>query len=201
MNSLWLTILLATIWVPGSQTGTAETIETPTEAEVAEVDRVGKELSATLMARLQNELRAAMQSGGPVRAISVCSERAIDLTREVAASHPGASLKRVTVRSRNPLNSPDQLEADALEQFASMAAAGEPLPARLVQKIRRDGQVTYRFYQPLTTAGLCLVCHGDPDRMPADLRAELNRRYPEDKAIGYEDGDFRGAIRVEIPGD
>jgi len=45
----------------------------------------------------------------------------------------------------------------------------------------------------------CLLCHGDP--IDASLAAALAERYPADAAIGYAEGDLRGAFWVEVPSD
>lgn len=198
--------MLPVLWLAGVLTQVPQgdavgQLEQPTAVEEEKALRVGGEMAAALMVRLQGELRAAMQQGGPVQAISVCSERALPVTMEVASVRPGASLKRVTSRRRNPANTPDRFETEALQVFEAAVAAGGPMPAHIVQKVRRGDTAVLRYYQPLTAAGLCLVCHGDPDRMPEELRSVLRQRYPEDQAIGYMDGQFRGAIRVEFPAE
>jgi hypothetical protein len=60
-----------------------------------------------------------------------------------------------------------------------------------------DGSL--RFYRTLRTAPMCLQCHGT-DVAP-EVRELLEARYPEDRATGYEAGEFRGLIRVQAPGD
>ncbi len=190
----WVVVCSAPVHEPSA----GELLEV-SSAEEEFVSRSARPIASALMDRLSRELQSAMREGGPVQAIAVCSERALPLTAEVAGAQPGVSVKRVTSRYRNPANAPDALEEPALQTFESAAAGGTPLPERVVQKVRRGDHVVYRYYQPLRTAGLCLVCHGDPERMPQELRAALQARYPGDRAVGYRDGDFRGAIRVELP--
>ena len=45
----------------------------------------------------------------------------------------------------------------------------------------------------------CLGCHGSGDQIASNVKTMLNERYPEDEALGYKPGDFRGAIRVSFP--
>jgi hypothetical protein len=44
---------------------------------------------------------------------------------------------------------------------------------------------------------MCLACHGDPqkDIQPAVLQT-ISKLYPDDKAIGYKEGDLRGAWHI-----
>jgi hypothetical protein len=44
-----------------------------------------------------------------------------------------------------------------------------------------------------------LNCHGDPAQFSPELQQTLNERYPNDRAVGFEAGDFRGVVRVTIP--
>lgn len=47
-------------------------------------------------------------------------------------------------------------------------------------------------------APLCLNCHGDKNMLSEEVSAQLANLYPEDKATGYREGDFRGVIRVSV---
>jgi len=63
-------------------------------------------------------------------------------------------------------------------------------------------KLVYRYYFPLKVLKLCLTCHGTPGKdIKPEVYEAIKRKYPEDKAIGYREGDFRGVVRVEIPVD
>jgi hypothetical protein len=199
IRSLVLAAWVLVCLVPAQEQADGELLEvTPAEREF--ISQTGRGIASALMERLGGELQAALREGGPVQAISICSERALPLTAEVTRTQEGVSVKRVTSRCRNPANAPDPMEKLALETFETAAAEGSPLPGPLVQKIRRNGGTVYRYYQPLRTATLCLTCHGAPEQMPETLKAAIRERYPEDRAVGYKEGEFRGAIRVEFAG-
>lgn len=156
------------------------------------------EPAATALAGgLVGRLAQALEEGGAVGAVDFCSLEALPLTREIEEGLEGLEVKRTTTRPRNPLNAPDSLEARVLAWLAAQEAEGAPLPPHVVQA---DGDAV-RFYRPLRTAALCLQCHGDPETFPPELRAILEERYPSDRAVGYDEGEFRGVIRVTIPGD
>jgi hypothetical protein len=45
----------------------------------------------------------------------------------------------------------------------------------------------------------CLNCHGKPENLAPEVKEMLAHLYPEDKAVGYELGDLRGAFSVHVP--
>jgi len=51
----------------------------------------------------------------------------------------------------------------------------------------------------LPTQGLCLNCHGGPDKIAGEVKAKLAELYPADKAVGYSEGQIRGALTVKRP--
>jgi hypothetical protein len=164
-----------------------------TSEERDAVVRRGGELAGLLQRTLGRELLSAIRDGGPAQALEACGRVALNLTREVGRGH---DLKRTSLRYRNSANAPDGLEREALELFAAKARGDHP--PWYAEKFRREDRVFYRYYQPLYATGLCLTCHGPASDLPAAVRDILNGRYPEDRATGFGDGDFRGLIRVEI---
>lgn len=68
-------------------------------------------------------------------------------------------------------------------------------PKFFIQKLE-DG---YRYYKPLKVKTICLTCHGETSLMDKKLLEKIKKLYPDDKAINYKEGDFRGVIRIYIP--
>lgn len=166
------------------------------EAIISIGDRAASELVGTL----KKELKKALSEGGPVGAVSVCSERAQALTKQVSRSiGSGIDVKRTTFRYRNPKNAPDRYEALALGYFEGLIKQGKDLPPYLIQKVNLGDRVYYRYYKPIRVESLCLLCHGNPESMQSELLEKLRELYPEDRATGYSEGDFRGLVRVSIP--
>ncbi|MBC7358408.1 MAG: DUF3365 domain-containing protein [Desulfacinum sp.] len=158
--------------------------------------QLGNRAADELMSTLKKELGAAMKSGGPGRAIRVCSQRALLLTQEIPhrMQVPGMELKRTTLRWRNERNRPDDREEKVLRRYEQTAARKDPLEPLLVLE---DG--FYHYYQPIKVSGLCLMCHGPEERMADTVRSTLDTLYPEDKARNYGVGDFRGVVHVSFP--
>ena len=158
---------------------------------LARAQAAARTLSTELMARLLKELEA----GGPARAVAVCSEEA----RAIAArlTKDGVTIRRVTTRPRNPLDAPDAFEA---EKLAALAAAHQPgvAAADLVVVTGKPPHRTLRLLRPITVGKACLACHGDAPGLDPKVKKLLATRYPHDQAVGYKEGDFRGAISVTV---
>ena len=156
----------------------------------------GAAAAQVLMMTLQANLMASMEQGGPVQAIEFCASRARGLTDSVSATFgDGISIKRVSEQYRNPENAPDASEIEAVRHFEAALADDGVLPDDWVQETAA-GEL--RYYRPLTIAPPCLNCHGDPEGMDPRVLEVLQTSYPDDKATGYEAGDFRGLIRVSV---
>lgn len=146
---------------------------------------------------LKAELKAAMKSGGAVKAIAVCNEKAPTIADEQSARH-GLTIRRTSLRPRNGENVPDAWERSVLEDFEQRRAAGDD-PAALIryEVVEADGLREFRFMKAIPTAEVCLACHGN-DIAP-DVTARLDALYPDDRARGFAVGDLRGAFTVRQP--
>jgi hypothetical protein len=179
-----------------AQTGAERTVSlsTITPETRAEVARIGEEAAQTLRVSLAGRLMRAIESGGPEAAIDVCALEALPLTDSIARAAQGVSVKRTSTRVRNPQNAPDSLELLALHWFEDQDGS-DLRPNSLVQMAGTD----FRYYSPLRISALCLNCHGAADELSPAVREALRRRYPDDEAVGYRDGEFRGLVRVTVP--
>jgi hypothetical protein len=170
-----------------------------TPEEIAQVRPWAHRRATELQVRLRAELMAALEEGGPLRAIDLCANRAQALTAEIGqGGTPPAELRRMSRRLRNPANAPDQWDLLALEHFERELERTGSLPEDWVQRLERDGTRRYRLYQPVRMGAPCLACHGDPAALSDTLRQLLAARYPADEATGYAEGDWRGLVRVEL---
>ena len=205
--SLLLPILLTLSFLFGAEKSSAQTdaqplVLQPTLEESSRVRAIAQPVAQTLLRTIREELTHALAKGGPVGAISVCQIQAPALTQQVRdqARPPGAvfSLKRTSNRLRNPADAPDPEERQALQIYLEAEARHESLPPDLLQKVVTEGKTTYRYYQPIRVAALCLSCHGDPAALSSGVKTLLRERYPQDQAVGYKDGDFRGLVVVGL---
>jgi hypothetical protein len=156
----------------------------------------GGAIATTVAQGLAQRLQAQLAETGAAGALDFCSRTALVLTDSLTADQPGVSVKRTSTRIRNPRNEPDRHEQLALAWFDSMRAVSGTLPAAYVQPV---SAAEARFYRPLIIAPFCTQCHGPAEKLDPRVRAALQERYPNDRAIGYQEGDLRGVIRVSLP--
>ena len=197
MKPFWIVFLF--MFILGSCLSSDKEISEPTESEELIVGETGNNMASKLMVTLSSELSAAIQREGLVEAIRFCNIRALPLTEMLTISSEfPVEVKRISTKYRNQLNAPDKYEVVALNYFNMLTREGKQLPPEFIQKITLDDETFFYFYRPLVMAGLCIQCHGNPAEMDPDLVSVLEEKYPDDKALYYKEGDFRGLIRVKV---
>lgn len=168
-----------------------EQIDTATDKARAAADELGR--------RLKQKLMLELEAGGPVAAIHVCST----VAQEVAAecSREGMTVRRVTLKVRNPADTPTAFERAKLHQFHAQHRENA-LPREVTVVRRTDrGEPILHYMRPIKIGGVCLNCHGAPAQLDPAVKVALRETYPDDEAVGYEAGDLRGAFSVTVPLD
>ncbi len=138
---------------------------------------------------LKGGLQAGMKKGGPVGAMHACNV----LAPEILAKHnlKGYTLGRTSNKLRNPLNTPDNWLLPLLDEYKN-STMEKP----------RAGKVVFEtgfkaYVEPIYIQGICLTCHGF--NIPAMVKDEIKTLYPQDKAIDFKLGEFRGLFWVKAP--
>jgi hypothetical protein len=139
-----------------------------------------------LMGALLSELEAAMDDGGAEQAITVCNQRAAVIASDVAAAH-AVSIGRTSHRLRSPGNQPPTWAEALVER-----RAGEP-----TYLVGPDGELA--AFLPIRLKPECQMCHGTAEHVTEEVAAAIARDYPDDEAVGFEPGDIRGWLWVEVP--
>lgn len=140
---------------------------------------------------LKPKLKAAIQSGGLVNAVEVCSIEAPKIAKNLS-EETGWDIKRVSLKARNKGSAtPDGFETKVLQQFNKRQKSGES-PSTLKYSSMTDSQ--FRFMRAQGTEGLCLGCHGSS--ITAEVKRVLDAHYPDDMATGYSLGEIRGAFSL-----
>jgi hypothetical protein len=171
------------------------------DAAVAAVRRDGEAAINWIANSLIRELNNALAQGGPDKAIDTCHLKALPTTGAVITQMPQIkAAKRTSLQVRNPANAPDAAEQLALSHVQREIDNGNTPPRFLVQRIDQGGKLEWRVYRPIALMANCVTCHGEPDSLPSGVRATLEVRYPQDKAVGYSVGQWRGLIRVTVTG-
>lgn len=151
--------------------------------------------------RLQSALKQKLGAEGPVAAIDFCKLQAPLIASEVAEAH-GVRIGRIPVpgRVRNPENLMAGWQASVLEDFSSRVAAGAAAGelAFTSSESLPEG-IALRMMKAIEVQPGCLACHGK--QLAEPVRDALAKNYPEDTATGFEAGDLRGALWVEVPSE
>ena len=146
---------------------------------------------------LKKNMKKNMKAGGVTQAATFCANEASNIVKRVNASYEdGVSVRRISLKYRNPASKPTQDEEKVLRQIENDFKNGKKIPPMIVKEVA-DGR--YKVYKPLfIKKGMCLMCHGDAQHRNSQAYKIIHAKYPHDKAIDYKLGDFRGAFVVSI---
>ncbi len=145
--------------------------------------------------RLKGELSVAIKTDGAANAISLCQTISPDISTALT-DDSGFEVSRTSLKLRNPENAPGPWELEVLRMFQDKVASGAD-PSKLehhAEMTTPEGDRLFRYMKAIPTGDMCLSCHGTD--VKADVRAELTRYYPADKATGYRLGELRGAFSL-----
>ena len=149
----------------------------------------GSEALDQVASTFSNRLHEASATDGLPGAIKVCSEEAQGMTALLSAD-TGARVGRSSLKLRNPANAGPPWVQDYL-------AAQEGKVAVDVSGVSEVHEDTARVARPIAIVPKCLACHGE--HVDPAVQPLLTERYPEDKAVGYREGELRGVIWAEVP--
>lgn len=143
---------------------------------------------------LKQELTSAIKSGGAIAALEACHLKAPKIAQQVSEKS-GVKVARTSLKPRNAASAPDAWEEEVLNNFEARKAKGEDVNTLEFHAIvEEDGKREARYMKAIPTAELCLNCHGS--KIQPDVMAKITALYPQDKAVGFNVGDLRGAFTV-----
>jgi len=183
-------IIVSTVVVAMSATFLSATTNKEIKQEAkAAITKMGK--------TLKSHMKQNMKAGGPVQAAAFCSDKAKGIEKEVNTGYKkGVSVKRISLKQRNPADKPTVDEAKVLKELHATFDAKKALPKMVVKEV---GKNHYKVYKPIfINKGVCLTCHGIGDVRDEKAYKLIKAKYPNDKAVGYKKGDLRGAFVVDI---
>ncbi len=193
-------LLLGVIAFGGFVNVFAEKMSEPEKQDKAETNELSayvassKQTVGIFAKSLKGTLKAAIKEGGFANGISVCNEKALPIAEKVSKEQ-GFTIKRISLKNRNPNNAPNDWQKKVLEDFSAKHAKGADLKKMAYAKIvETEGKKQFRFVKAIPTGNLCLKCHGET--ITPDVEAKLAELYPDDKARGFKLGDLRGAFVI-----
>ena len=154
-----------------------------------------KKAIKTVAGALQNTLNAKVKEGGLSNAATFCATHATSLSKEVSKTlDDGVKLKRITDKPRNSNSQANEEQLNIFNEIKTKLANGEKVDMLVKQKSTNH----YQVYKPIMMSGKCLNCHGNGEKRNPEAYNIISKKYPNDKAINYKVGDFRGAFLVDI---
>ena len=165
-----------------------------TNVETAKYKEKGQEIVQATFKTLSSKLKAALNEGGVKEAAQYCNLVALPITDSLSTLHK-VKIKRTSLQLRNPENKPSKDELEVMERYkisSENKLEFNPL-------VRHMDNNVVKYYAPIKTMPLCLTCHGTVgEELTKENYEMLAELYPEDKAIGYKDGDLRGIWSIEM---
>ena len=194
MKQLFLTALAAILLVaPAAAEGPEALDARAKEAQAKEAKAVIKRLATGL----QTELKAAKAERGPGGAVKDCQQLAPQIAAELK-EETGWEIRRTALKVRNPKNRPRPQELLVLQAYAARAARGEALAEMETAQVEvREGERGVHFMKAIPVQEACLGCHGS--ELAPGVAEALSAAYPEDQAVGFAEGDLRGAFSLFKP--
>lgn len=160
--------------------------------------------SAFPVAESEEELRAIEKAHVAVSEVKSGFRKALTEAvkkGELKNALPGCRIKnlksdeiivgRTSHRLRNTNNAAPEWTKPYLEKFAK--AERSEIPKDVLTKI---GSHRYGYIQPIFVEPICLNCHGRSVKQ--DVQDAIRELYPQDNALNFDLGDFRGILWLEI---
>lgn len=185
----WTLMAAAAILLPWAcTTSTSPQPQVLTEEERSNYLEKGQQLASLTFQNLSGQLRKALEEKGVPGAVQYCQSVATPLVDSLSQVY-GAQIRRSSFKVRNPANRPQPHEKAALDIYQNEHLKGNTLQPRVV----RLDSTEVAFYAPIMVQPLCLKCHGKlGESLKESDYAVIQDLYPDDKAIGYNAGDWRG---------
>lgn len=143
--------------------------------------RVLPKTADAILGRLKTALVSSLKSEGIEPTLKMCSLQALELTTKDLPYAMKA--RRIALKVRNSLNSPDAYEREILDRLT-----------RKPGDILEVNHGKTHFFRSLPTQSLCLSCHGQNIAEP--VKRKLEEFYPQDEATGFVEGELRGALHL-----
>lgn len=146
--------------------------------------------------KLQAALGAALKAGGPMGAVEVCQKAAPAIAQDVSQEN-GISIKRISLKARNPIAMPNEVEKKYLTEWVAAPLNEDKTPKEAIFTAKEDGKNYVYFMRAITLKDKpCTTCHGT--NIDPALNAKIKSLYPHDDATGFKEGDLRGAFLVKM---
>ena len=139
----------------------------------------------------KNTLIQGLQHNNLIKALKYCNKEVEQLVSK--DNEKGFVIKRVSLRPRNKNNYPNLYEKEILEKFNKLSLIdNKDLVLEHSDIIKDENNNKFVYVKAIRIKEVCLNCHGS--NINDDLKKEIQKLYPDDKAINYKLNDIRGAF-------
>ena len=139
----------------------------------------------------KNTLIKGLQHNNLKKALKYCNKEVAQLVSK--DNEKGFAIKRVSLRPRNKNNYPNLYEKEILEKFNKLSLIdNKDLALEHSDIIKDENNNKFVYIKAIRIKEVCLNCHGS--NINDDLKKEIQKLYPDDKAINYKLNDIRGAF-------
>jgi hypothetical protein len=138
-----------------------------------------------------------MHKGGLLGGAKFCAFKSEAVLKKLSKDlGEDISIKRVSLRNRNPKSYPLKSEKAIVEALTMIEQSDAYLPKQITQVV---GDGVYKIYMPATMSKrTCKKCHGAKNSIKPEVLSFLKEKYPDDKAYGFKAGEVRGAVVVTV---
>ncbi|MCG7530198.1 DUF3365 domain-containing protein [Psychrobium sp. MM17-31] len=194
LMALFSTSSLAVMGVNAQDMASVEQVAQGYNTQIAQA----RTLTKSYASALQNTLKPALKSSGPAGALKACNVSVPSITKAVN-NQSKWQVSRTSLKPRSQANMPSDWEKSVLLHFESQKQQGVNPKALEASAIIERGNKRYlRYMKAIPTAQKpCLTCHGT--NIKPQLLQQIRLLYPQDKAIGFNAGDLRGAFSLTLP--
>ena len=139
----------------------------------------------------KNTLMQGLQHNNLKKALKYCNKEVKQLVSKV--NEKGFAVKRISLRPRNKNNYPNLYEKEILEKFNKLSLKdNKSLAFEHIEIIKDENNNKFVYIKAIRIKEVCLNCHGS--NINDDLKKEIEKLYPDDKAIDYKLNHIRGAF-------
>jgi hypothetical protein len=150
-----------------------------------------QQLAQDLKMNLVKNLTQKIEKEGVVKAIPFCHENVKPIAKESAGERVAKfEFGRTSHKVRNQMNRPAFWAESYLKEFQGKLKSDITKNSLLIE---HEGKRIY--LEPLFVEAKCLLCHGD--KLSPQVSEKIKSLYPQDQAIGFKQGEFRGFIWVK----
>lgn len=182
MKSRTLFLALAALLPLSAPAIGAEVNNTPEEKAAAAADEI-----ISMRSALANEFikpDAVVDEETFKKTCGAVGRRVKEITEKT-----GLKIRQAAARYRNPENAADEAEMELIRRFETDRSLSE-----VWEDFETEGKPHKRYTRPIYVESACLACHGPKEARPEFIR----KKYPDDRAYGFKEGDLRGIISVTV---